>query len=625
MKKLLPCLAAVLLIASLTKTALCVPFGYDIVDLGAMLSTGISSAADINNNGQVIGQGPSGAFLYSSGTMTNLGANKNVYCINNTGQVVGEASGAAFLYSDGTTTILGQGTTAAYGINDSGLIVGAGNFVVNSSGQTAIRGFIYDNGDITPLGTLNPASNTNPSFTSNAYYINNSGQVVGKASASNSYTTNAFLYANSLMSNLGTLGGDTSTANVINNSGQIVGWSDKIHGTHADNAFLYSSGMTDLSSIIFNGSYATRANDINNLGQAVGNAAGISGGATAFIYDGSTMRDLNSLITSSNYYITAANGINDLGQIVATGKYLPSSFYTRALLLTPAQRTWDGGGTNDNWSTPANWNPDTVPVNGSALTFSGVNRQTNINDTDLISVGLITFSNGGFNISGHSLVLNAGIINNGDNTWAINSSLASPQTFTSLSGTLTISGNVNNNGNLMSIDGAGNHLISGAIAGNGGLYKSGSGTLTLSSTANNYKDNTTVNGGVLEFTGGVNIDSTEMIDVKNGKAVFKTTNVNNSALNIATDIDGTFEIVDGVHTVGNIEGSGTTAINGQLTANSINQDVLTLAIGSRVTIAPLPGGPMAENTQLIPVPEPATLILAITGILFLFISRRVRK
>jgi autotransporter-associated beta strand protein len=259
------------------------------------------------------------------------------------------------------------------------------------------------------------------------------------------------------------------------------------------------------------------------------------------------------------------------------------------------------------------------------LIFSGANRQTNINNSSLTNVGLITFSNGGFNISGNPLVLYAGIINTGDNTWAINSTLASPQTFTSVSGTLTISGNVNNNGNLLSIDGAGNHLISGAIVGNGGLYKSGSGTLTLSSTANNYKDTTTVNGGVLEITGGVNIDSTESIDIQNGKAVLKTTNVNNCTLDIETDIDGTFEIVDGVHTVGNIEGSGTTVVNGQLTANSINQGTLTLAAGSRVTIAPLPGGPTSENTQLMAVPEPATLILVLTGILFFFIYRSVNK
>ncbi|MGD0656081.1 MAG: autotransporter-associated beta strand repeat-containing protein, partial [Thermoguttaceae bacterium] len=192
-------------------------------------------------------------------------------------------------------------------------------------------------------------------------------------------------------------------------------------------------------------------------------------------------------------------------------------------------------------------------------------------------------------------------------------------TFSSLSGTLTISGNVNNNGNLLTVDGPGNQLISGAISGTGGLTKSGTGTLTLSSTNNTYNGTTTVTGGVLEITGGINLGTTSLIDVEGGEAVLKTTNVNNSSLNIQTGTDATFQIADGIHTLGNIQGSGTTEVYGQLTANCICQDTLT--IGSGGTIAPLPGGPLSESTQLMAVPEPAALILIITGILYLMYRR----
>ena len=102
-------------------------------------------------------------------------------------------------------------------------------------------------------------------------------------------------------------------------------------------------------------------------------------------------------------------------------------------------------------------------------------------------MGLVTFNNGGFNIGGNALILNAGIVRTDGNTWGISSTLYFAQSFTSLSGTLTIGGSVNNSGNLLTLDGPGNHLISGAISGTGGFTKSGSGTSTLSSTNNTYQ------------------------------------------------------------------------------------------------------------------------------------------
>jgi probable HAF family extracellular repeat protein/autotransporter-associated beta strand protein len=626
-KKLYLLLAALVLVSSLESTARAGSHGYDIVDLSTLIGAGSgnSSAVDINNNEQIIGQIGTSSFLYniSTGIVTNLGT-MDVHAINNNNQIVGDVSSQGYIYSGGSWINLGANIRSANGINDSGKVVGYGTFVVDGQGHTADRGYIYDNGAVTVLGNLVPAD---PQAKSYAYSINNSGQVVGKADYPNRSggLYNAFLYSSGTMNNLGTLGGQDSVANVINNSGQIIGQADT--GTSGEHTFLYNGSLplTDLSTIIFNSCYASHSYDINNLGQIVGTAVGLVGGSTCFIYNGSTMTDLNTLIDPSSYYrISTAVAINDLGQIVATGK-LTGYSNTRALLLTPAQRTWDGGSTtNNNWSSAANWNPDIVPVNGCDITFSGTTRQTNVNNTALTDVWLLTFANGGFNISGNALNLNAGINNTGNNTWAINSTLAYAQTFTSSSGMLTISGSVDNNGNLLTVDGLGNHLISGAISGTGGLTKSGSGTLTLSSTANNYKGITTVTAGVLEITGGVNIGATTLIDVQGGKAVLKTTNVNNNTLNIETDTDGTFQIADGIHTIGNIQGSGTTEVNGQLTANSICQGTLTIGSGSTETIAPLPDGPLSESTQLTAVPEPAALILIITGI-FCLMYRRMGK
>ena len=62
------------------------------------------------------------------------------------------------------------------------------------------------------------------------------------------------------------------------------------------------------------------------------------------------------------------------------------------------------------------------------------------------------------------------------------------QTLGNAAVTLTVGGNGQNT------------TFSGALGGNGGLFKTGSGTLTLTSTANNFSGALTVNNGVLEVT-----------------------------------------------------------------------------------------------------------------------------
>ena len=154
----------------------------------------------------------------------------------------------------------------------------------------------------------------------------------------------------------------------------------------------------------------------------------------------------------------------------------------------------------------------------------------------------------------------------------------------------------------------------GAISRDGGLTKYGPGTLILSAL-NSYTGDTTVNGGTLEIAGGIDPNGTSLIDIHSGMAVLKTVSVNKTNLNINTAALATFEVADTSHIVGDITGSGTTQVDAgsSLTAQSINQDTLTLGIGARVTIQPIPGGPLALSANIKPVPEPSTLTLLVIG------------
>jgi probable HAF family extracellular repeat protein len=331
---------------------------YTVTDLGTLGGTS-SCAYGINNSGQVVGQaatssGAEHAFLYSGGTMTDLGtlggSNSCATGINNLGQVVGNADTGglsppplpqpyshAFLYSGGTMqdlgTLPGGFGSGAYGINDSGQIVGGAN--TSYSFPFWGHAFLYS-GTMQDLGTFGAQYSA-------ASGINASGQVVGSygdfiystGSANVSVAgPHAFLYSDGTMQDLGTLPGAAfSTASGINNSGQVAGYSD-YENTSPNHyrAFLYDDGsMVSLGTLGGQNSWASGLNDDSEV---VGCANTGNGNIHAFLYGNGVMTDLNSLIPAgSGWTLTDANAINDNGQIVGYGTN-PSG-QTDAFLLTP--------------------------------------------------------------------------------------------------------------------------------------------------------------------------------------------------------------------------------------------------------------------------------------------------
>jgi len=129
--------ALVLAASIFAGNALASTIEYTVTDLGT-LGGDASTATGINDNGQVVGFSnvtPGAlhkeAFLWSNGTMQGLGYfaglpaylnSSKAYGINAAGQVVGGSSGpgggGAFVYSNGTMTDIGA--FGANAINDSG-------------------------------------------------------------------------------------------------------------------------------------------------------------------------------------------------------------------------------------------------------------------------------------------------------------------------------------------------------------------------------------------------------------------------------------------------------------------------------------------------------------------------
>ena len=147
--------------------------------------------------------------------------------------------------------------------------------------------------------------------------------------------------------------------------------------------------------------------------------------------------------------------------------------------------------------------------------------------------------------------------------------------------------------------------------------------------------NYTVNVTSAQEANSLALSNGGQVAISSAGSLLLTTNAtiaNGSNLQVAgslnaqdISLDGSLNVTAGgsAH-VANISGAGALGVgNGStasiLTADSINIGTLTLGIGSRVVIAPLPGGPQAGNNSLSAVPEPTTLTLFSVGAIGLLI------
>src|SRR5262249_38677003 len=155
--------------------------------------------------------------------------------INNAGQVVGisQTTGNearhAFLYSDGTMTdlgTLGGQNSSGLGINDLGHVVGDSDRSVPRH-----HAFLFDGKSMTDLGALDGQG-------SQANGVNSYDQVVGSFVPADDSAFRATFYTDGKMTELGTFGGRYSTANGINDREEVVGYAQLPND--AQHAFYYN-------------------------------------------------------------------------------------------------------------------------------------------------------------------------------------------------------------------------------------------------------------------------------------------------------------------------------------------------------------------------------------------------
>jgi probable HAF family extracellular repeat protein len=284
---------------------------YTIMDLGAVPDGNATFAYALNDAGVVVGSsgpgiGPFQAFRYADGLITGIGtlpggAQSEARAVNSSGAIAGYSDTAtgsvrAFLFTNDAFVdigALGLGRSFAYGLNDSGRVVGVSD----------IGAFLYRAGTVTPLGAPVGATSFSPRS------INAGGAIAGTVTLHDGQGR-AAVWRDGSWTVLGTLGGRSSTGLSINDHGYVVGLSETAAGdTHG---FLYTGGeLIDLGTL---GGSETFPAAINNQGHIVGGSRVAAGPLHAFLYTDGVMSDLAAL---SGEMFEYAVDINEVGQIVA--------------------------------------------------------------------------------------------------------------------------------------------------------------------------------------------------------------------------------------------------------------------------------------------------------------------
>jgi len=424
---------------------------------------------------------------------------------------------------------------------------------------------INKNADITANGTLDLAGH-NESFDS----LNGSGRVDNSVGGANTLTVGTnngnFTFSGVIQNTSGTLtfvkvgtgrgtlsGNNTYSGDTIINAGTLALGSSSTLPVGVGRGNVVVNGILDI--VAFNPS-------INGL-SGTGTVAMTLGGGGSTIRSIVTVgnNDANSTFTGKLTDVNATGGLLGLtkvglGMLTLAGN---SSYYGKTIVSNGVLRIASNTALGNTY-----YDGGVTVISGAALELSN-----NITVVDADGGAFGGSGEPGITLNGTG-VSNGGALRNvsGNNTDAGSITLASASRINSDAGLLTLNGALNGASFALTVGGAGNTTIAGAI-GTASLTKDGVGMLTLSG-ANTYNGDTTISAGTLKF-GAANV-------IPDGSG--KGNVIDNGTL----DLGGFSETINGLSgtgTVNNTTGASTYTLTvGNNNATSIFAGTITNSSGT---------------------------------------------
>lgn len=242
-----------------------VPLGASVAHIVGYYVTPTINDAYIQSGGSFVDAAPSGSFTSYLAGVNKYGVAVGGYCSVG-GGCNPEAGESGYTYDVRTKRVrtinfpLTGAATTAYGISDSGVIVGGycPNAVVCPQGafSPASDGFIDTNGVFTTLDYPGAQGTT-------AFAVNIAGAVVGDYVINNT-GPHSFLYQNGTFTNIDYPGSSYTIASSINNSGVVAGLF--VSGTGGHGFTYYKGTFTQVDRPNSpNGTAVTGINDRNDL------------------------------------------------------------------------------------------------------------------------------------------------------------------------------------------------------------------------------------------------------------------------------------------------------------------------------------------------------------------------
>ena len=532
------------------------PSGGTLIFGGADTLTGTTSVAGGTLN--LVGAGNiSGAAIVAGGTLI-LGGTNNVngaVTVNaGTLRLNGSLGSASAVTVGGTTASGASGTptlTSNNGtINGSLTVSGSGAGLV--AGHIAPSGYLGSTSPGTTLNlagalTLNTGSALDFNLSNSTTGTNDQISITGSGAIDfgtdgvlniNAYQSGALAYGNYVLIN------NAGSGALAGGTGWTIGANTGASPLQSDTIAVVGNNLDLIVSAVSvfwtgaNPSWDTNPSNTASWVNASGSAnAFATGMAVTF---GDTYPTANTPVASSGGNVQVT--IQDAGVVPGSGgvTFTNSTLNYTISNATPSDTAGIGGaagltlnGTKNVTLAGANSFSGPVAVNAGQLILANSSALGNASSVTVASGAALSLQSGSGNsgsygqtASGSSAIPtsiagigsgNGAFVNvSGNNFFGGSIMLAGNTTISSLSAAngdgLTLTSGINNNGNLLTINGPGNTTVNNTgISGGGGLTFGGTGTLTLAAT-NSYTGPTTINSGTLRLTGSLAAASTVTVD-----------------------------------------------------------------------------------------------------------------